>query len=262
MLAQELENRVYASKTNKQSVALLAIDLDEFKRVNDSLGHSVGDKILREVSDILRASVRTITPSVNTVRNNDSAQDSVISRMGGDEFVVVLNDIRKVEDAAIAARRIQKNLTQPIIIDGKEIVLSCSIGISAYPNDCEDAETLLKNAVSAMNHSKAAGRDRYQFYDSSMNARAFEKLSMEANLRKALEEDQFELYFQPKIEIASGKVIGAEALIRWVHPDLGLISPIEFIPVAEETGLVLPIGQWIIKSAAENDCQLARKWVG
>ena len=252
LLAQELENRVYACKTNKQSVALLAIDLDEFKRVNDSLGHSVGDKILREVSEILRASVRTIAPAGNVGRNTDSAQDSVISRMGGDEFVVVLNDIRQVEDAAIAARRLQKNLTQPISIDGKEIVLSCSIGISAYPNDCDDAETLLKNAVSAMNHSKAAGRDRYQFYDSSMNARAFEKLSMEANLRKALEEEQFELYFQPKIEIASGKVIGAEALIRWVHPDLGLISPIEFIPVAEETGLVLPIGQWIIKSAAET----------
>ena len=252
LLAQELENRVYASKTNKQTVALLAIDLDEFKRVNDSLGHSVGDKVLREVSDILRASVRTIVPSVNRVLNNEGPQDSVISRMGGDEFVVVLSDIRKVEDAAIAARRIQKNLTQPITIDGKDIVLSCSIGISAYPNDCDDAETLLKNAVSAMNHSKAAGRDRYQFYDSSMNARAFEKLSMEANLRKALEEEQFELYFQPKIEIASGKVIGAEALIRWVHPDLGLISPIEFIPVAEETGLVLPIGQWIIESATST----------
>ncbi|MEM7466119.1 MAG: EAL domain-containing protein [Pseudomonadota bacterium] len=249
LLTQELERALYAGKKNHRQIALLAIDLDEFKRVNDSLGHSAGDEVLRKVSDILKASVRTANQLVSK-SDHAELKDIVVSRMGGDEFVIVLNDIRSVEDAAPVARRIQKSLAQTINIDGREIVLSCSIGISGFPNDCKDAETLLKNAVSAMNHAKAAGRDKYQFYDASMNARAFERLSMEANLRKALDENQFELYFQPKIDIGSGSVIGAEALIRWIHPDLGIISPIEFIPVAEETGLVLPIGEWIITSAA------------
>ena len=251
LLSEELDRVLYACRKNDQLLTLLAVDLDEFKRVNDSLGHSVGDKVLREVSDILRASVRQQDVS-NTSQNIEDGGDIVISRMGGDEFVVVLSDLRSVEDSAIVARRIQRNLNQAITIDDKEIVLSCSIGISAFPNDCDDAETLLKNAVSAMNHAKATGRDRYQFYNSSMNARAFERLSMEANLRKALEAEQLELFFQPKINLETDKVVGAEALIRWIHPDLGVISPIEFIPVAEETGLVLPIGEWIIESAAET----------
>ena len=251
LLTEELDRALYACRKNDQLLALLAIDLDEFKRVNDSLGHSVGDEVLRNVSDILRSSVRQQDLSSTFHRIEDGA-DVVISRMGGDEFVVVLSDIRTVEDSAIVARRIQKNLNQAITIEGKEIVLSCSIGISAYPNDCDDAESLLKNAVSAMNHAKSAGRDRYQFYNSSMNARAFERLSMEANLRKALEADQLELFFQPKIDVRTQTVVGAEALIRWIHPELGVISPIEFIPVAEETGLVLPIGEWIIESAAQT----------
>lgn len=251
LLTEELDRALYACRKNDQLLALLAIDLDEFKRVNDSLGHSVGDEVLRIVSDILRSSVRQQDLSSTFHRIEDGA-DVVISRMGGDEFVVVLSDIRTVEDSAIVARRIQKNLNQAITIQGKEIVLSCSIGISAYPNDCDDAESLLKNAVSAMNHAKSAGRDRYQFYNSSMNARAFERLSMEANLRKALEAEQLELFFQPKIDVRTQTVVGAEALIRWIHPELGVISPIEFIPVAEETGLVLPIGEWIIESAAQT----------
>ena len=251
LLSEELDRALYACRKNNELLALLAIDLDEFKRVNDSLGHSVGDKVLIAVSDILRASVRQQDLS-STLQKIEDGGDIVISRMGGDEFVIVLSDIRSVEDSAIVARRVQKNLNQAITIDGKEIVLSCSIGISAFPNDCDDAETLLKNAVSAMNHAKAAGRDRYQFYNSSMNARAFERLSMEANLRKALEADQLELFFQPKVDLSSKTVIGAEALIRWIHPELGVISPIEFIPVAEETGLVLPIGEWIIDSAAKT----------
>ena len=251
LLTEELDRALYACRKNDQLLALLAIDLDEFKRVNDSLGHSVGDEVLRIVSDILRSSVRQQDLSSTFHRIEDGA-DVVISRMGGDEFVVVLSDIRTVEDSAIVARRIQKNLNQAITIQGKEIVLSCSIGISAYPNDCDDAESLLKNAVSAMNHAKSAGRDRYQFYNSSMNARAFERLSMEANLRKALEAEQLELFFQPKIDVRTQTVVGAEALIRWIHPELGVISPIEFIPVAEETGLVLPIGEWIIESTAQT----------
>lgn len=255
LLTKELESAFNTCKREKKNLALLAIDLDEFKRINDSLGHSVGDRVLQRVGEVLKTSVR-LSDLPGRKDNSNPSSDLVISRMGGDEFVVVLNDIRSVEDAAIVARRIQRNLTQPIQIDDKEIVLSCSIGIGAYPNDCEDSESLLKNAVAAMNHAKASGRDRYQFYDSSMNARAFERLSMESNLRKALEEEQFELYFQPKISIKDGMVVGAEALIRWIHPELGIISPVDFIPVAEETGLVLPIGEWIIKNAAAT----VRQW--
>lgn len=255
LLNKELESALNSCKRHNRNLALLAIDLDEFKRINDSLGHSTGDRILQRVGEVLKQSVRASDISVHRLEN-DSMKDIVVSRMGGDEFVVVLTDIRSVEDSAIVARRIQQNLNQPINIDGKEIVLSCSIGVSAYPNDCDDSEALLKNAVAAMNHAKASGRDRYQFYDSSMNARAFERLNMETNLRKAIEEDQFELYFQPKVSIQDNRVIGAEALIRWIHPDLGVISPVDFIPVAEETGLVLPIGEWIIKSAAST----IKKW--
>lgn len=255
LLNKELESALNSCKRHNRNLALLAIDLDEFKRINDSLGHSTGDRILQRVGEVLKESVRASDISVNRLES-DSIKDSVVSRMGGDEFVIVLTGIRSVEDSAIVARRIQRNLNQPIKIDGKEIVLSCSIGVSAYPNDCDDAEGLLKNAVAAMNHAKASGRDRYQFYDSSMNARAFERLSMETNLRKAIEENQFELYFQPKVSIVDNRVIGAEALIRWIHPDLGVISPVDFIPVAEETGLVLPIGEWIIKSAAST----IKKW--
>lgn len=251
LLTKELESALNGCKRHNRNLALLSIDLDEFKRINDSLGHSAGDKILHRVGEILKESVRgSDIPAQKSEHNSGS--DVVISRMGGDEFVVVLTDIRSVEDSAIVARRIQQNLNQPITVDDKEIVLSCSIGVSAYPNDCDDSESLLKNAVAAMNHAKASGRDRYQFYDSSMNARAFERLNMETNLRKALEEDQFELYFQPKVSIEDNRVIGAEALIRWIHPDLGVISPVDFIPVAEETGLVLPIGEWIIQNAAET----------
>lgn len=248
LFTKELESALNNCKRHNRKLAVLSIDLDEFKRINDSLGHSIGDEVLGSVGERLQQSIRASDAPAH--RHDGGGGDVIISRMGGDEFVVLLNDIRSVEDSAIVARRIQRAINDPIRIGDKEIVLSCSIGVSAYPNDCDNSESLLKNAVAAMNHAKASGRDRYQFYDASMNARAFERLNMETNLRKALEEEQFKLYFQPKMSIKTGEVIGAEALIRWLHPDLGLISPVEFIPVAEETGLVLPIGEWIIKSAA------------
>jgi predicted signal transduction protein with EAL and GGDEF domain len=156
-------------------------------------------------------------------------------------------------------RRIRETIREPIEADGEEIVVIASIGISAFPVDGSAAEQLVTASATAMNCAKSNGRDRYQFYDSSMNARAFERLSLENNLRKALQDDQFEMYFQPKVSIATGRVVAAEALVKWNHTDLGLISPLEFIPIAEETGLIMPLGTWILRESCARESVVNRR---
>jgi diguanylate cyclase (GGDEF)-like protein/PAS domain S-box-containing protein len=222
-------------------LAVLFLDLDGFKHINDSLGHAIGDKLLKSVAGRL----------VDCVRASDT-----VSRQGGDEFVVLLSEVAQADDAAISARRILMMLTAPHSIDGRDLHVTASIGVSVYPDDGLDAETLIKNADTAMYQAKENGRQGYQFFKPTMNVRAVERQSIEESLRRALERQEFALHYQPKINLKTGAITGAEALIRWTHPTQGSIPPGKFIPVAEDCGLILRIGNWALHEA----CKQARIW--
>jgi diguanylate cyclase (GGDEF)-like protein/PAS domain S-box-containing protein len=236
-----LEQGIVAARRTGQSLALMFIDLDRFKYINDSLGHPVGDLLLKEVA------VRML----GCIRKGDT-----LSRLGGDEFVVTLEGLQQAEDAAQVAAKIIKALARPFEIASHTLNTSCSIGISIFPLDAEDDRTLMKNADTAMYHAKEKGRNNYQFFSAEMNVRAVERHTLETALRLAIERQEFVLYYQPQVDIRTGKVVGMEALLRWVHPERGLLSPATFIAVAEESGLIEPIGQWALRTA----CQRARAW--
>jgi diguanylate cyclase (GGDEF)-like protein/PAS domain S-box-containing protein len=223
-------------------VAVLYLDLDGFKHVNDSLGHPIGDKLLQSVAKRL----------VHCVRESDT-----VSRQGGDEFVVLLSEIEESEAAAATARRMLQAVAEPHSIDQHELHVNASIGVSVFPDDGLDAETLVKKADTAMYQAKETGRRSYQFFKPSMTVRAVERQSIEEGLRRALEQREFALHYQPKIDMNTGAIIGAEALLRWSHPVRGSVSPAQFIPIAEACGLILPIGQWVLREA----CEQARAWV-
>jgi diguanylate cyclase (GGDEF)-like protein/PAS domain S-box-containing protein len=224
-----------------KKVAVLFLDLDGFKHINDSLGHPVGDKLLQSIAKRL----------VDCVRNSDT-----VSRQGGDEFVVLLSDVEQSEDTAITARRMLQAVAEAHSIDQHDLHVTTSIGVSVYPDDGPDAETLIKNADTAMYQAKENGRQTYQFFKPAMNVRAVERQAIEASLRRALERQEFALHYQPKFNLRTGEITGAEALLRWTHPIRGLVSPAQFIPVAEDCGLILPIGKWVLREA----CQQARAW--
>jgi diguanylate cyclase (GGDEF)-like protein len=218
------------------------LDLDGFKHINDSLGHPIGDKLLQSVATRLVASVRGA---------------DTVSRQGGDEFVVLLPDLQQPEDAAVMAGRILRDVAEPHLVDQQELHVTTSIGVSVFPDDGADAETLIKNADTAMYQAKENGRQSFQFFKPAMNARAVERQSIEESLRRALERQEFTLHYQPKIYIETGAITGAEALIRWTHPSRGPISPAQFIPIAEDCGLIVPIGRWVLRHAAQQ----AQAWV-
>lgn len=238
-----LSQALIQARRDDTKAAVMFIDLDRFKNINDTLGHSVGDLLLQGVAVRLSQCMR---------------QGDSVSRQGGDEFVVLLPEVGQAEDAAVVAQKILNAIAQPFHVEGHELRVSCSIGISFYPNDGDDAETLMKNADTAMYRAKDSGRSNYQFYFSDMNARFLERLAMETSMRRAIEREQFELYYQPQIDVASGAIIGAEALIRWNHPDLGMISPAHFIPLAEESGLIQSIGEWVLRTACKQTAQWQR----
>ena len=229
-------------RRNSKKVAVLFLDLDGFKHINDSLGHPTGDKVLQSVAKRL----------VDCVRFSDT-----VSRQGGDEFVVLLSEVAQAEDAAISARRMLHAVAETHSIDKHDLHVTTSIGVSVYPDDGPDSETLIKNADTAMYQAKENGRQSYQFFKSDMNIRAVERQSIEENLRRALERNEFTLHYQPKVNLNTGEITGAEALIRWKHPTEGLVSPARFIPVAEDCGLILPISNWVLREA----CKQAREWM-
>jgi diguanylate cyclase (GGDEF)-like protein/PAS domain S-box-containing protein len=242
LLKDRIDRAIALAPRHLKKVVVLFLDLDRFKHINDSLGHLVGDKLLQSVARRL----------VDCVRVTDT-----VSRQGGDEFVVLLSEVERSEDAALGARRMLQSVAEAHCIDQHELHVTTSIGISVYPDDGPDAETLIKNADTAMYQAKENGRESYQFFKPSMNVRAVERQSIEESLRRALERHEFELHYQPKVNLATGEITGAEALLRWNHPTQGPISPARFIPVAEDCGLILPIGKWVLHEA----CKQARSWL-
>ena len=262
-LRQFLEQTLASARRHNGRAAVLAIDLDGFKRVNDTLGHAGGDELLREVAARITGSVRACD-SVATWRG------SVAARLGGDEFVVVLTHLRKAEDAAVVAKRIVDQLSIGVRVGGREVFVSSSIGIATYPENAEDVEALLSRADAAMYQAKERGRNRFHFYTASMQVRARERMDIENDLRSALArgrivgvrssssdaECEFSLVYQPKVEMPGGNVTGAEALLRWESPTRGAVAPSDFIPLAEHTGLVVPLGAWVLETA----CAQAQQW--
>lgn len=241
---------------NKTKFALLFLDLDHFKQVNDTLGHNAGDLLLREVSSRLKEAVRK-SDLVGREAEAQSAGIETIARLGGDEFVVLLNQIDRVEDAAYVARRICKEIANIFNLDGNEIRVTTTVGISVYPSDGDSVDQLLKHADVAMYHAKEQGRNGYQFYSQSIHQLALERFALERDLRKTLETNGFHLEYQPKVEIRNSELTGAEALVRWQHPERGRVNPADFIPLAEETGLIVPLGEWVLRTA----CEQMMEWI-
>jgi diguanylate cyclase (GGDEF)-like protein len=240
----------YASRY-KHSYAIALIDLDDFNRINDTLGHDVGDEMLKVVSSRL---LKTLRGSDYVARIYDEQEP--IARMGGDEFIVLLQQLNNFVNAGTIARRILKELSQSYELGGHEIFISASIGIAVYPDDGKDVEDLIKNADTALHHAKKKGKNNFQFFSKSMNEAALEVLTLETKLRRAIERQEFLLYYQPKVDITTRKIIGMEALIRWKTPEGGLIPPAKFIPLAEGNGLIIPIGKFVL----QNACLQNKMW--
>jgi diguanylate cyclase (GGDEF)-like protein/PAS domain S-box-containing protein len=241
LLQDRLRQALVQANRTGTPVALMFLDLDRFKAINDTLGHVTGDLLLQAVAERVAACVR---------------ESDTVARLGGDEFTVVLTNLAQAQDAAKVAQKILDTLAKPFLLGGHELFITASIGITIYPTDESDIDGLLKNADAAMYRAKAQGRNMFQFYTEEMNARALERLTLENSLRHALERNEFLLHYQPQIDLRTGRISGVEALLRWRHPGLGLVSPSRFLPIAEDTGLIEPIGEWAIRAA----CIQSQAW--
>jgi len=241
LFIDRLSQAISRARWNGRVVAVLFIDLDRFKNINETLGFEYGDSVLQAVA----------TRLTQNVRDGDT-----VARLGDDEFAILLEDIYQKEDIPVVVEKIIKSLSQIHIFDEHELFVTTAMGISLYPSDGDDAQTLIQNADVAIHHAKESGSNNYRFYESEMNTQSLYRLNMESSLGKALEREEFFLLYQPQINLESGRIIGFEALLRWQHPELGTVSPVEFIPLLEETGMINQVGRWVLRTA----CQACRTW--
>jgi len=250
---QQLSGAIERASKNETKVAALYIDLDNFKRINDTLGHSFGDVVLKTIAKRLDQCIR----ADDCIARADSKESRLhLARLGGDEFVAILQDLESEDDAVVVADRIRNELTKPVEHLGHEFVVTSSIGVSLYPRDGDDLDTLLKNADVAMYQAKSAGRNSVRFYSGTMSLRSLERLELENGLRYAIQRDELDLHYQPKIDLETGELYGVEALLRWHHPERGDIPPSNFIPLAEECGLISSLGKWVLRNA----CHQIKVW--
>jgi predicted signal transduction protein with EAL and GGDEF domain len=253
---EQLNRILKRCRRHKTNAALLFIDLDHFKRINDSIGHGRGDRLLVEIAKRLTVELRE-DDAINYYSDNSAEDDSnnsntEIARLGGDEFTVVLSDIPNAGQVERVAQRILAALSEPIALQSHNPVVTPSVGIALFPQDGEDPDTLVRNADTAMYAAKAQGRACFRFYDEEMNAKAVEQLKMEEELRDAMQNDELELRYQPQVDTTTGDVVSMEALVRWKHSTRGMVSPLDFIPVAERTGQIIELGEWVMKEVARH----------
>lgn len=251
--SDRMEREIQRATHSGDKLAVLFMDLDGFKNINDTLGHGAGDLLLQWVADRIRQAVR---PADSVARGDPRGVEVDLARLGGDEFTVLIRQLQSADGALAVARRIQESMRRPFVLEGREVVVTTSIGIALFPDDGENTAELLKHADTAMYHAKDEGRDNCQFYSASLTEEALRRLSMESHLRLALKRSEFFLVYQPQIDLASGSIQSVEALIRWQHPENGLVSPVEFIPAAEANGLIVAIGDWVLRTA----CAAAVAW--
>ena len=241
LLQERIRQLVGHATRMQQNVAVFSIDLDGFQMINDSLGHELGDELLCKIA----------------VRLNDTVSEGVtVAHLGSDEFAILFELANPLNDASNVAQALLDSISHPMQLDNHDIVITASIGISIYPNDAQDASLLLKNAVTAMSRAKTEGKNRYQFFTTEMNQVALQRFTLENQLRKVLEQNELRIYYQPQVDLQTGQIIGVEALLRWQHPEKGIVSPIHFISIAEETGMIIPIGEWVLRTA----CQQVKTW--
>lgn len=254
MLQERLRKALDAARAGGRLLAVMFLDLDQFKRINDTMGHDAGDQVLQEAArrlqECLRSNDYIARPEVV------ASPEPLLARLGGDEFVILLTEVHQPEDVLRVAQRIQTSIIRPFNLHDSEVFIGCSIGIALFPFDGDSMEVLLKNADTALYHAKDQGRNNYQLYSDWMNAAAVQRFGLESRLRRALENAEMVLHYQPQLSLDDGRVIGVEALLRWQSPELGLVSPLDFIPIAEETGMIMPIGEWVLRTA----CTQALAW--
>ena len=252
LFREQLHGTLARSRRLQRCAALLMVDLDNFKQINDTLGHTAGDQVLEEVGRRLREAVR----AYDAVARRDGAGHGAVARLGGDEFLVAAGDLHAAQDATRVAARLLESFREPFAVDAGEFFVTASIGIAVFPDDGMEMEDLLKHADVALYHAKGAGRNTFEFYSDSMNEAAFHRLLLESGLRRALERDEFVLCYQPQVLVPEGRILGLEALIRWNHPNLGAVAPAQFIPLAEQLGLIHQISEWVLRTA----CAQFREW--
>jgi diguanylate cyclase (GGDEF)-like protein len=254
MFMTRIEQAIEFAKKDERALAVLFLDLDNFKRINDTLGHNFGDELLRTVARRIAHSLRSNDAVSRSVTEDDDKRH--LARLGGDEFTVLLADLKHPEDALLVANRIREELSKPIQLDTHKLIITPSIGISLFPNDGEDVVTLLKSADMAMYFAKRKGRNNVQFFEGTMNEMALLRMNLESELRHAIDRNEMSLHYQPQVDFKTGKLTGVEALLRWKNFTLGNVPPLDFIPIAEDSGLIIPIGEWVLRTA----CQQAKSW--